>query len=106
MSDLLTIEQRNKRRLAKVHKLKQENKTLSSQRKISAKKLKGATNNYLLSATCAITEGKEVSKQYSMFIKIIDMLTTRVFKLSEKIGKNSAKIEKLRTLINQNKHTE
>lgn len=38
-----------------------------------------------------------------MFIKIIGMLTTRVFKLSEKIGKNSAKIQRLRTLISQDK---
>ena len=33
MNDLLTIEQRGKRRLAKIHKLKQENRALSSERK-------------------------------------------------------------------------
>ena len=33
MSDLLTVEQRNTRRLAKIHKLKRENRTLSSRRK-------------------------------------------------------------------------
>lgn len=37
MSDLLNVEQRNIRRLAKIHKLKRENRTLSSQRKTSAK---------------------------------------------------------------------
>ena len=33
MQDLLTVEQRNTRRLAKIHKLKRENRTLSSRRK-------------------------------------------------------------------------
>ena len=32
MNDLLTIEQRGKRRLAKIHKLKQENRVLASKR--------------------------------------------------------------------------
>ena len=32
MNDLLTIEQCNKRRLAKIHKLKQENRMLASKR--------------------------------------------------------------------------
>ena len=32
MNDALTIEQRNKRRLAKIHKLKQENRMLASKR--------------------------------------------------------------------------
>ena len=33
MSDLLKIEQRNKRRLAKIHKLKRENVKLGQQRR-------------------------------------------------------------------------
>ena len=32
MNDVLTIEQQNKRRLAKIHKLKQENRMLASER--------------------------------------------------------------------------
>lgn len=83
MSDLLTIEQRNNRRLAKIHKLKRENKVLSSRRK-SILQCKEHYNNAKYHYYCA-----------NDFMAL--------FMISEKIGKNSAKIQRLRTLINQTK---
>ena len=83
MQDLLTVEQRNTRRLAKIHKLKRVNKVLCARRK-------------------AILQCKEHynNAKYHYYCK--DDFKA-LFSISEKIGKNSAKIERLRTLISQDK---
>ena len=86
MNDLLTIEQRNKRRLAKIHKLKQENRMLASERnKIIDKEI---DQTYLYNQI----SGYNIY-QYSI----------KLCRISEQIGKNSAKIMRLRTLISQSK---
>ena len=86
MNDLLTIEQRNKRRLVKIHKLKQENRDLSSKRKSCYKEVKSWFSKWGNSGN-------------SMAI----LWLVEINKISEKIGKNSAKIMRLRTLIQQSK---
>lgn len=93
MSDLLTVEQRNKRRLAKIHKLKRENVKFGQKRSSYLKsfELQGFTKD---DGTFWVT------RSFRHFY-LEDVLYLN--KLSEKIGKNSAKIQKLRTLINQSK---
>ena len=86
MNDLLTIEQRGKRRLAKIHKLKQENRMLASRR------------NRIID--------KEIDKAY-LYGQIsgynIYQYSIKLCRISEQIGRNSAKIMRLRTLIKQSK---
>ena len=93
MNDVLTIEQRNKRRLVKIHKLKRENVKLGQQR-----------SSYLKSfETQGYTKDDGtfwVTRSFRHFY-LEDVLYLN--KLSEKIGKNSAKIMRLRTLISQSK---
>ena len=103
MSDLLTVEQRNNIRLAKIHKLKRENRTLSSQRKVSANLLKEVNNSYLSAVVNVFANGGDIAVIHCQRQQMIDKLTNRIFKLSEKIGKNSVKIQRLRTLIHQSK---
>lgn len=84
MNDLLTIEQRNKRRLAKIHKLKQENRMLASKR------------NRLIN--------KEIERAYlynQIFRYTIYQYSRKLCRISEEMGRNSAKILRLRTLIKQ-----
>ena len=86
MNDVLTIEQRNKRRLSKIHKLKQENRDLSSKRKSCYKEVKSWFSKW----------GNSGNSMAILWLLEIN-------KISEKIGKNSAKIMRLRTLISQSK---
>lgn len=74
----------NNNRLKKIHKLKRQNRNLSDRRK----GLTISKQNY----------SKAYYQYYST--KEIDLL----FSLSEQIGKNSAKIQRLRTLISQSKN--
>lgn len=74
----------NARRLAKIRKLKQENRVLSARR------------------TSRINEVFIKSQSNGWFVAI-SVLTIEIAELSEQIGKNSAKIQRLRTLISQNK---
>lgn len=83
MSDLLTIEQRNNRRLAKIHKLKRENVKLGQQRR-------GASNSLYIK-----------QNKSELFSGDLMILVWNIKYWSEKIGKNSAKIQRLRTLIGQ-----
>lgn len=83
MKDLLSIEQRNSRRLAKIHKLKRENLVLSSRRK-SILQCKAHCNN----------------SKYHYYCKE-DF--TELFLISEMIGQNGNKIQRLRTLIGQSR---
>ena len=86
MNDVLTIEQQNKRRLAKIHKLKRENRDLSSKRKSYYKEVKSWFSKW----------GNSGNSMAILWLLEIN-------KISEKIGKNSAKIMRLRTLISQSK---
>ena len=86
MNNLLTIEQRNKRRLAKIHKLKQENRILASKRKkLIDKEITQRCEYHYPSA-------------YNTY-----MYARHLCRISEQIGRNSAKIMRLRTLISQSK---
>ena len=86
MNDVLTIEQRNKRRLAKIHKLKQENRMLASERK--------KLINNEIAQRCEY----HYPSAYNTY-----RYSRRLCRISEQIGRNSAKIMRLRTLIQQSK---
>jgi len=86
MSDLLTVEQRNTRRLAKIHKLKRENRVLASRR------------NRLMNKKIAQMHGFGQMSDIGLY-----RYSIKLNRISEQIGKNSAKILRLRTLINQDK---
>ena len=86
MNDVLTIEQQNKRRLVKIHKLKQENRMLASERK------------KLINNEIAQRCGYHYPSAYNTY-----RYSRRLCRVSEQIGKNSAKIMRLRTLIQQSK---
>lgn len=75
----------NKNRLKKIHRLKRKNRTLSDRRK--------ANEDRLVIEATKFTGGLVILKRLK-----------HVMKLSEQIGKNSAKIQRLRTLISQSKN--
>ena len=81
-----TINYTNKRRLTKIHKLKRENRVLGDRRKSCYKEVKAWFSKH----------GNTGNAQALLWLKQIN-------KISEKIGKNSAKIMRLRTLISQSK---
>lgn len=83
---LTTPESRNKNRLTKIHRLKKENRVLSDRRKCCYRDIKAWFS----------THGNTGNKMAILWIN-------RVEKLSEQIGKNSCKIQRLRTLIQQEK---
>ena len=86
MNGVLTIEQRNKRRLAKIHKLKRENRVLASKRKkIIDNEIDQRCEYHYPSA-------------YNIY-----RYSRQLCRISEQIGRNSAKIMRLRTLIQQSK---
>lgn len=83
-TELTDYERKRKNRLNKIHRLKRENLVLSAKRK-------------------AIEyEVFEKSQQSGWFVAIA-LLVKDISKLSESIGKNSIKIQRLRTLIAQDK---
>ena len=86
MNDVLTIEQPNKRRLVKIHKLKQENRMLASERK--------KLINNEIAQRCEY----HYPSAYNTY-----RYSRRLCRISEQIGKNSAKTMRLRTLIQQSK---
>lgn len=75
----------NKNRLKKIHKLKRQNRNLSDRRK--------STEDRLFIEAIKFTGDLVILKRLK-----------HVMKLSEQIGKNSAKIQRLRTLISQSKN--
>ena len=81
-----TLEQRNKRRLAKIHKLKRESRVLASRRNSLIDKNIDQVSNY------GRISGYDLYR-YSV----------KLNRISEQIGRNSAKILRLRTLIKQSK---
>ena len=85
-SNVSKVDYANKRRLAKIHKLKQENRVLSCKRnRIIAKKMEQSYSYSQVSG-------------YNLYL-----YSRKLCRISEEIGKNSAKIMKLRTLIKQSK---
>ena len=103
MRDLLTVEQRNTRRLAKIHKLKRENRTLSSRRKELIKATALDSKIWLKTVAECIITGREFKGIRWSFDNNTIKRQTQLNKISEQIGKNSAKIQRLRTLIGQDK---
>jgi hypothetical protein len=86
MSDIEMLQWKNKRRLTKIHKLKRENRALSAKRNNIMKKNIDQILDY------GFISGFDLYK-YSLKLNHI----------SEQIGRNSAKILRLRTLIKQSK---
>ena len=84
---LTTPESRNKNRLTKIHRLKKENRVLSDRRFSCYLKLRSYAQHEVTTIGYANT--------LQMFMK-----------LSERIGKNGAKVQRLRTLIQQEKARE
>ena len=85
-SNITEVDYTNKRRLVKIHKLKQENRMLASERK----KL---INNEIAQRCEYHYPSRYNTYRYSR----------RLCRISEQIGRNSAKIMRLRTLIQQSK---
>ena len=85
-TDTKAKQKQNARRLAKIHKLKQENRTLADKRnRIIAKEI-------------------ELSYLYNQIFRYtIYQYSRKLCRISEEIGRNSAKIMRLRTLIKQSK---
>ena len=86
VADIKAKQKQNARRLAKIHKLKQENRMLAIERKR--------------------TIDKEVDQAYlynQISGYILYQYSRKLCRISEEIGKNSAKIMRLRTLISQSK---
>ena len=81
---LTTPESRNKNRLTKIRRLKKENRVLSDRRFSCYLKLRSYAQHEVTTIGYANT--------LQMFMK-----------LSERIGKNGAKLQRLRTLIQQEK---
>ena len=80
------VDYTNKRRLAKIHKLKRENRALSGERKkLTDKEVAQLCEHHYLSA-------------YNTY-----RYARHLCRISEQIGRNSAKIMRLRTLIQQSK---
>ena len=80
------VDYTNKRRLAKIHKLKQENRMLASKRKkLIDKEITQRCEYHYPSA-------------YNTY-----RYARHLCRISEQIGRNSAKIMRLRTLISQSK---
>ena len=80
------VDYTNKRRLVKIHKLKQENRMLASKRKSYYKEVKSW-----------------FSRQGNSGNNMAILWLVEINKISEQIGRNSAKIMRLRTLIQQSK---
>ena len=103
MRDLLSVEQRNTRRLDKIHKLKRENRTLSSRRKELIKATESDSKIWLKTVIECILTGREFKGVRDSCENNTIKRQTQLNRISEKIGKNSAKIQRLRTLICQDK---
>ena len=89
--------------LREIHKIKRENRTLSSRRKEIIKATALESKIWLKTVTECILTGREFKGVRQSFDNNTIKRQTQLNKISEKIGKNSAKIQRLRTLINQDK---
>ena len=92
--------------LRKIHKLKRENRTLSSRRKELIKATALESKIWLKTVTECILTGREFNGVRQSCENNAVKRQTQLNKISEQIGKNSAKIQRLRTLIGQDKALE
>ena len=101
MGDIEMLQRKNKRRLAKIHKLKRKNRTLSSRRKELIKATALDSKIWLKTVAECIITGREFKGIRWSFDNNTIKRQTQLNKISEQIGRNSAKILRLRTLIKQ-----
>ena len=87
--------------LRKIHKLKRENRTLSSRRKEIIKATDLDSKIWLKTVTECILTGREFKGVRQSFENNAVKRQTQINKISEKIGKNGNKIQRLRTKISQ-----
>ena len=87
--------------LRKIHKLKQENRTLSSRRKELIKATALESKIWLKTVTECILTGREFNGIRQSCENNAVKRQTQLNKISEKIGKNGNKIQRLRTKISQ-----
>lgn len=100
-TELTDLERTQKNRLNKIHKLKNENRTLSSRRKYLVFEVKRSQNIYLTSCCEAIITGREFKGLRDSSLRMINSDIEKLIKISEKIGRNGLKIERLRLMIKQ-----
>ena len=86
VADIKAKQKQNARRLAKIHKLKQENRMLASRR------------NSLMDKKIAQVSTYGQISGFDLY-----RYSVKLNRISEQIGKNSSKILRLRTLIKQSK---
>ena len=87
--------------LRKIHKLKRENRTLSSRRKEIIKATDLDSKIWLKTVTECILTGREFKGVRQSCENNAVKRQTQINKISEKIGKNGNKIQRLRTKISQ-----
>ena len=87
--------------LRKIHKLKRENRTLSSRRKELIKATALESKIWLKTVTECILTGREFNGVRQSCENNAFKRQTQLNKISEKIGKNGNKIQRLRTKISQ-----
>ena len=87
--------------LRKIHKLKRENRTLSSRRKELIKATDLDSKIWLKTVTECILTGREFNGVRQSCEDNAVKRQTQLNKISEKIGKNGNKIQRLRTKISQ-----
>ena len=87
--------------LRKIHKLKRENRTLSSRRKELIKATALESKIWLKTVTECILTGREFNGIRQSCEKNAVKYQTQLNKISEEIGKNGNKIQRLRTKISQ-----
>ena len=87
--------------LRKIHKLKRENRTLSRKRKELIKATALESKIWLKTVTECILTGREFNGVRQSCENNAVKRQTQLNKISEKIGKNGNKIQRLRTKISQ-----
>ena len=95
------INHKIKSTLRKIHKLKRENRTLSSRRKELIKATSLESKILLKTVTECILTGREFNGVRQSCENNAVKRQTQLNKISEKIGKNGNKIQRLRTKISQ-----
>ena len=95
------INHKIKSTLRKIHKLKRDNRTLSSRRKELIKATSLESKILLKTVTECILTGREFNGVRQSCENNAVKRQTQLNKISEKIGKNGNKIQRLRTKISQ-----
>ena len=95
------INRKIKSTLREIHKLKRKNRTLSSRRKEIIKATALDSKIWLKTVTECILTGREFNGVRQSCENNAVKRQTQLNKISEKIGKNGNKIQRLRTKISQ-----